>query len=118
MRGLELPAQLLMAYFLIHFRFVGMMFSSPLFSTAVLPTPFRYLCAVVLTVASAGAVNGAVAASVIPMAVFESWISVSALLLREFLIITTLLMCVRLLCRNAVIKQVGRWLRWCGIIKL
>jgi len=86
MRGLELPAQLLMAYFLIHFRFVGMMFSSPLFMTTAMPMPFRFLCAVMLTMASASSVNGAVAASVIPIALFDSWISVSAMLLREFLV--------------------------------
>ena len=86
MRGLELPAQLLAAYFLIHIRFIGMMFASPLFSTATMPMPFRYLCAVMLTMASAGAVNGAFAASVIPMVLFDSLISVSIIMLREFLI--------------------------------
>ena len=63
-----------------------MVFSFPLFSTTATPMPFRYLCAVVLTVASAGAVDGAVAASIIPLVLFDSWISVSAVLLREFLI--------------------------------
>ena len=86
MRGLELPAQFLMAYFLIHFRFVGMMFLSPLFTTMSMPMPFRLLCAVILTMAAAGPMNGAVAASIIPLALFDSWISVSIVLLREFLI--------------------------------
>ena len=86
MRGLELPAQLLMASFLIHFRFIGMMFSSPMFMMTTIPMPFRYMCATILTVASAGAMNGAVAASVIPLVIFDSWISVCAVLLREFLI--------------------------------
>ena len=63
-----------------------MMFSSPLFTTMAIPMPFRFLCAVILTVASAGAVNGAVAISVIPMVLFESWISISLVLLREFLV--------------------------------
>jgi len=90
MRGLEIPAQYLMAYFLIHFRFIGMMFASPLFKIAVMPMPFRYLCAVTLTVASAGAVNGVVGMSVIPLVLFDSWISVFVVLLREFLIGTAL----------------------------
>jgi len=86
MRGLDLPAQLLMAYFVIHFRFIGMMFASPLFNSMPMPMPFRFLCAVILTVASAGSMNTAVASSVIPLALFDSWISVSVVLLREFLI--------------------------------
>jgi flagellar biosynthetic protein FliR len=86
MRGLEIPAQYLMAYSLIHFRFIGMMLASPLFSTATVPMPFRYLFAVMLTVASSGAIGGAVGVSVIPLAVFDSWISVLIVLLREFLI--------------------------------
>ena len=86
MRGLELPAQLLMAYFLIHFRFIGMMFSFPLFMTMPMPMPHRFLCAVVLTVASAPSVSGNLAASAIPLALFDSWISVSAVLMREFLV--------------------------------
>jgi len=86
MRGLELPAQLLMAYFLIHFRFIGMMVASPLFMTMAMPAPFRFMCAVILTVASAGSMNSAVAASVIPLVLFDSWLSASAVLLREFLI--------------------------------
>ena len=86
MRGLELPAQLLMAYFLIHFRFIGMMFSSPLFLTTAAPMPFRYLCAVILTVASAPSVSSGAAAYAIPLVLFDSWISVLVVVLREFLI--------------------------------
>jgi len=86
MRGLEIPAQFLMAYFLIHFRFIGLMFTSPLFMATAIPAPFRYLFAVMLTVASAGAVNGAVGASVIPIVLFDSAITVTIMVLREFLI--------------------------------
>jgi len=61
-----------------------MMFTSPLFTIAAAPMPFRYLCAVVLTVAAAPTVNSA--AYVIPMVIFESWISVLIVVLREFLV--------------------------------
>ena len=82
MRGLEIPAQLLMAYFLVHLRFVGMMFTSPLFLATPAPLPFRFLCAVLLTVASGSALSTVS----IPMVLFESWISIFFLTLREFLI--------------------------------
>ena len=57
MRGLELPAQLVMIYLLLHLRFVGLVFSSPIFTATVAPTPFRYLFAVMLTVCSVGVIK-------------------------------------------------------------
>ena len=48
--------------------------------------PFRYLCAVLLTVAAAPSVTSAVAAHTIPMVIFDSWLSVAIVVLREFLI--------------------------------
>jgi len=86
MRGLEIPAQFLVAYFLIHFRFIGMMFLSPLFSSMAMPMPFRYICAVVLTVAAAPSVTDPAAAHAIPMVIFDSWISITIVVLREFFI--------------------------------
>jgi flagellar biosynthetic protein FliR len=71
-----------MAYFLIHLRFVGMMFTSPLFVAAGTPLPLRFLCAVILTVASAEAIQ----TTVIPMVLFESWTSIFVLALRELLV--------------------------------
>ncbi len=82
MKGLEIPAQLLMVYFLIHLRFVGMMFTSPLFFATATPIPFRFLCAVLLTVASIGTVD----AAHIPMILFDSWVSIFVLALRELFI--------------------------------
>ncbi|MDR1732644.1 MAG: flagellar biosynthetic protein FliR [Synergistaceae bacterium] len=82
MDRLEIPVQLLMVYFLIHLRFVGMMFTSSLFVAAGAPLPLRFLGAVLLTVIAAGTVRE----SLIPMILFENWISISILALREFLI--------------------------------
>jgi flagellar biosynthetic protein FliR len=75
-----------MAYFLLHLRFVGMMFTSPLFLATAMPLPFRFLCAVLLTVAAAGAMDTAAEAVSIPMILFGSWVSVFVLALRELLI--------------------------------
>ncbi|MCL2008954.1 MAG: flagellar biosynthetic protein FliR [Synergistaceae bacterium] len=79
-----------MAYFLIHFRFIGLVFASPIFSMAVLPMPSRYIFAVILTVASAPAVNDSAAGYVISLVLFDSWVSVLVIVLREFLIGTAL----------------------------
>ena len=37
MKGIELPTQLLVVYLLIHLRFVGMVFASPLFASTMSP---------------------------------------------------------------------------------
>ena len=86
MKGLEIPAQLLMAYLLTHLRFVGMLFMSPLFLATGAPIPFRFLFAVLLTVAS----SGAILTISVPMVLFESWVSIFFLALRELLIGTAL----------------------------
>ena len=76
MRGLEIPPQLLMVYFLVHLRFVGMMFTSPLFLATGMPLPFRFLCAVLLTVAAAGAIGSGEEAFSVSLVLFESWVSI------------------------------------------
>ena len=82
MKGLEIPAQLLIVYLLIYIRFVGMMFSSPMFFATASPVPFRFFCAALLTLASVGAAS----TTVIPLMLFDSWISLFILALREFLV--------------------------------
>lgn len=82
MRGIELPAQLLVVYLLVHLRFVGMVFASPVFTATMSPTAFRYLCAVLLTAASAGAVQSVQ----VPLVLFESPLTLSLLALRELLV--------------------------------
>jgi flagellar biosynthetic protein FliR len=84
--GLEVPTRLLTIYFLVHLRFVGMMFASPLFMATAMPLPFRFLCAVFLTVAAGGAIGGAAETFSVPMVLFESWVSIFVLALRELLI--------------------------------
>jgi flagellar biosynthetic protein FliR len=86
LQGLEIPAQLLMVYCLVHLRFVGMMFAFPLFFTTASPIPFRFLCAVFLTVIAAGALAGAGEEFAVSLILFESWVSLSLLALRELFI--------------------------------
>lgn len=82
MRGLELPAQLVILYMLVHLRFVGLMFSSPVFTAAMTPTPFRYIFAVILTACSVGIID----AQEITLIYFDEVIFLAAVCLRELLI--------------------------------
>ncbi|MBR0095253.1 MAG: flagellar biosynthetic protein FliR [Synergistaceae bacterium] len=82
MKGLELPAQLVMLYLLLHLRFVGLMFSSPIFTTTLSPMPFRYIFAVMLTVCSVGIIK----AEQIPLIYLDEVIFIAAICLRELLI--------------------------------
>ncbi|MBR0079750.1 MAG: flagellar biosynthetic protein FliR [Synergistaceae bacterium] len=82
MRGLELPAQYVMIYLLLHLRYVGLMFSSPIFSATLTPLPFRYLFAVMLTVCSVGIIK----TESIPVIYFDEVIFIAAICVRELLI--------------------------------
>ncbi|MDY6399452.1 MAG: flagellar biosynthetic protein FliR [Synergistales bacterium] len=82
MKGLELPAQLVMIYLLLHLRYIGLMFSSPIFTATLTPAPFRYLFAVMLTVCSVGIIN----TESIPLIYFDEVIFIAAICLRELLI--------------------------------
>ncbi|MDR2527621.1 MAG: flagellar biosynthetic protein FliR [Synergistaceae bacterium] len=81
---LGVPAQLLMAYLLVHLRFVGMVFASPVFLATGMPLPFRYLFCTILTVAAAGSLVGESAA--VSTVLFESWVSIFILAVRELLV--------------------------------
>lgn len=82
MRGLELPAQLVLIYLLLHLRFIGLMFSSPIFTATLTPTPFRYLFAVMLTVCSVGILK----TESLPLIYFDSVIFLAVICLRELII--------------------------------
>ncbi|NLL36928.1 MAG: flagellar biosynthetic protein FliR [Fretibacterium sp.] len=82
MTGLEIPTQLLIVGLLLHLRFVGMIFASPIFTSTMVSMPFRYLFAVLLTVAAMGTMGGAE----VSLFLFDSWVSVFVLALRELLI--------------------------------
>ena len=82
MRGIELPAQLVMIYLLLHLRFIGLMFSSPVFTATMTPAPFRYIFAVVLTVCSVGIID----TETIPLIYFDEVIFIAAICLRELII--------------------------------
>lgn len=82
MRGLELPSQLLGLYLLLHLRYIGLVFSSPIFTSALTPTPFRYIFAVMLTACSIGIIK----AEEIPMIYFDEVIFIGVICLRELFI--------------------------------
>ena len=82
MRGLELPAQLVMLYMLLHLRYVGLMFSSPIFTATMSPMPFRYIFAVMLTVCSLGVIK----TESIQLIYFDEVIFIAAICLRELII--------------------------------
>ena len=82
MRGLELPSQLLAVYMLLHLRYIGLVFSSPIFTSTMPPTPFRYLFVVMLTVCSVGIIK----TEEIPMIYFDEVIFIAAVCIRELLI--------------------------------
>ena len=82
MKGLELPSQLLAIYLLLHLRYIGLVFSSPVFTSTMPPTPYRYMFVVMLTVCSVGIIK----TEEIPMIYFDEVIFIAAVCLRELLI--------------------------------
>ena len=82
MRGIELPTNLVIIYLLIHLRFVGLMFSSPVFAGTLSPLPFRYIFATALTACSIGIIK----AESIPVIYFENVITLGILCVRELII--------------------------------
>lgn len=82
MRGIELPSQLLAVYLLLHLRYIGLVFSSPVFTSTMPPTPYRYLFVVMLSVCSVGIIK----TEEIPMIYFDEVIFIAAVCLRELLV--------------------------------
>ena len=82
MKGIELPAQMLVVYLLLHLRFIGLMYGCPLFSSPMFPPPLRYLFAVLLTAAALGVVRP----QEIPLLYFENVVSLVVLGVRELLV--------------------------------
>ncbi len=105
MAHIDIPAQILAVYLLAHLRFIGLIFTSPLFFSSMTPMPFRYLFVTLLTVASIATVSEAQ----ISLVLFESWISISVLALREFLIgaLIGLLASLPLTALNTAGEQIG-----------
>jgi flagellar biosynthetic protein FliR len=75
-----------MTYLLVHLRLVGMMFTSPLFFSSGTPIPFRFLCVSALTVAAMGPLTDAAGTFAISAVLFESWVSIFFLALRELFV--------------------------------
>ncbi|GHS89404.1 flagellar biosynthetic protein FliR [Synergistales bacterium] len=90
MKGLEIPAQFLMVYCLLNLRFVGMMFTFPLFFASATPIPFRFLFITLLAAVSMGTMTDtaltAFGASAVSIFLFESWITVFFMAMRELFI--------------------------------
>ncbi|MBQ7263509.1 MAG: flagellar biosynthetic protein FliR [Synergistaceae bacterium] len=82
MTGIELPTQLLIVYLLLHLRFIGLISGSPLFTTTMAPTPFRYLFATLLTAAAAASIGE----QDIPLLLFDGPLSIALVGARELLI--------------------------------
>lgn len=79
---MQLPANLLILYLLVHLRFIGLMFSSPVFSGTLAPLPFRYIFTVALTACSIGIISD----TEIPLIYFENVLTLGILCLREIFI--------------------------------
>ena len=67
---------------LLHLRYIGLVFSSPVFTSTMPPTPYRYLFVVMLTACSVGIIK----TEEIPMIYFDEVIFIAAVCLRELLI--------------------------------
>ena len=72
---------LLAFYLLVGIRFIGMMFSAPVFMASSMPLPLRFWSAAFLTLSAVGTLSGEV-----PLVLFESWTALALLALRELFI--------------------------------
>ena len=82
MQQLQIPTQILIIYILLHLRFIGMMFSSPIFTATMAPAPFRYIFAVLLTACSVGIIKN----EYIPTIFLNGAITLGILSVREIFI--------------------------------
>ncbi len=82
MNGLQIPTQLLIIYLLVHLRYIGLIFSSPVFTAAMAPAPFRYIFAVMLTASSIAVIN----TDMIPTIYLDGVMTLGALAVRELFI--------------------------------
>ena len=72
---------LLVFYLLTGIRFIGMMFTAPVFFASASPLPLRFWMAFVLTLVVAGTMR-----TDVPLVLFENWTSIILMGTREFLI--------------------------------
>ncbi|MDR1741345.1 MAG: flagellar biosynthetic protein FliR [Synergistaceae bacterium] len=72
-------------YFLAYLRFVGMMFAATLFFATASPMPLRFMFAAVLGTMAVNALANDPSAAV-PLVLFDSWLSIFLLALREIAI--------------------------------
>ncbi len=71
----------LVFYLLTGIRFIGMMFTAPVFYASALPLPLRFWMAFLLTLAAAGSLQ-----TDVPLILFDDWTSIVLLGTRELLI--------------------------------
>ena len=81
MTELALPANVMLVYLLVLIRYVALVETSSLFSAINAPPAYRFFFSAILSMAS---VNSA--QIIIPLVLFESWVSIVIIALREFVI--------------------------------
>ena len=81
MTELALPTNLMLVYLLVLVRYVALIETGVLFTAIYAPPAFRFLFCAVLSMASVNSVS-----FTISLALFESWVSIIILAVREFVI--------------------------------
>jgi len=78
---LALPTNVMLVYLLVLIRYIALIEVSSLFSAIYAPPAYRFFFSAVLSMASVGGAN-----ITIPLILFESWISILIVAVREFVI--------------------------------
>lgn len=74
-------SQVLIVYMVVGLRFVGMIFSSPVFLASSMPLPVRFWAAILISIAAVGSADLSV-----PVTLFSGWMPIVLAGAREFLI--------------------------------
>ncbi|MCL1940417.1 MAG: flagellar biosynthetic protein FliR [Synergistaceae bacterium] len=81
MTELALPTNVMLVYLLVFIRYVALVEVSTLFSAVYAPPAYRFFFCALLSMASVSGAN-----LTIPLVLFESWISIFVVVIREFAI--------------------------------
>ena len=81
MTELAIPTNVMLVYLLVFIRYVALIEASVLFSAVYAPPAFRFFFCAILSMASLNSVQ-----VTIPLILFDSWISIIILAVREFVI--------------------------------
>lgn len=104
MTEIALPANVMLVYLLVFIRYVALIESCSLFSAIYAPAAFRFFFCAVLSMASVNSVE-----ITIPLVLFESWLSIIVLAVREFVVgaLLGLLTCLPLTALHIAGDQTG-----------